>query len=48
MGEVIREYGGACLAMIGTIALFAVLGGLLFEEASPLWQVVQAWGTGGI
>lgn len=47
MTEVIREYGTAVLAALGTVLLLAVVGRILFSEQGMLVQMIAAWGNGG-
>lgn len=48
MEEVFREYGGAVLSMMGTIAAMEIIIGSLFFQNSTIATILEVWGLGGV
>lgn len=47
MTEVIKEYGGMVLAVMGGFFLFAILGSVFLSGDGLLARMIQIWGNGG-
>lgn len=47
MREIMKEYGGMILSVVGTFVLLGVLGAEFLAEDGLVAQLVSIWGNGG-
>ncbi len=47
MNAVVKEYGGAVLAAVGSVVFLGTLGHFLLSGQGIIMQMIQVWGNGG-
>ena len=47
MKEILREYGAAAIAALGTVLFFGIVGYMLFSGEGIMAELIAVYGSGG-